>query len=499
MRTDYRRFIILLIIGVLSIGCTDLDLPNELEPDQKRVLSDIESVMDIAGNSFRGWHNGMQDFYSLAFPLAVMADHLTCSWGITRDYSWEPRNSVPEYPNSTEWSYSFQQIGQWEESYKAIHLSNSILRWLDEAGSTITEEQNALLEAFSLFTSGVSHGYLGLVFDQAVVVEYNSIYSNAVPVPWGEVIEKSLEMLDKSIEISEAISFSVPPDWVGGQEMTNLDLAALANGYAARILAYSSRTKAHNDAIDWNRVLSYAQNGLEVDFEPYLGIDWFDDYWVYGRMYGWGRVDMRIVNLMDHDYPSRWPADNSSWNTPDGSDPGPATPGDDRLLSDFSYLNDNTFPPDRGYYHWSHYRFSRYDYLSATVWYGIGPRPTFMAWEVRLIEAEALLRLGDSEGAIAILNDVSGPRKVRGGLPDVLLSDDILRYILDEKEIECFCTGTGISFFDMRRTDRLQRGTWLHFPIPATELGLLLVPHYTIHSFFDGIDGSAGNWTGWDE
>lgn len=77
--------------------------------------------------------------------------------------------------------------------------------------------------------------------------------------------------------------------------------------------------------------------------------------------------------------------------------------------------------------------------------------------------------------------------------------DDILRYILDEKEIECCTTGAGISYFDMRRTDRLQPQTLLHFPIPATELEVMLIPHYTIHATADGIDGSAGNWTGWDE
>jgi hypothetical protein len=101
--------------------------------------------------------------------------------------------------------------------------------------------------------------------------------------------------------------------------------------------------------------------------------------------------------------------------------------------------------------------------------------------------------------ALTLLNDSSGPRKTRGELPDVLPTDDILRNILDEKEIECFLTGAGVSYFEMRRTDRLQPGTWLHFPLPGTELDALALPHYTILTKPDGINGSAGDWSGWEE
>ena len=78
-------------------------------------------------------------------------------------------------------------------------------------------------------------------------------------------------------------------------------------------------------------------------------------------------------------------------------------------------------------------------------------------------------------------------------------NDDILRYILDEKEIECFLTGVGVPFYDMRRTNRLQPATLLHFPVPCTVLETMGLPHYTIHAMADGVEGSAGNWTGWDE
>jgi hypothetical protein len=263
---------------------------------------------------------------------------------------------------------------------------------------------------------------------------------------------------------------------------------------------YKSRTKAENDANDWNAILAYAQDGIDFDFAPEVGdtYGWYDIYWAQGSYSGWCRTDMRIINQMNHSYPSRWPVDNI-W--PDG-DPEEADPVfDHRIATDFQYLASNSFPPDRGYYHFSHYRFSRYDFLSASAWYGIGIKPSFLEWENRLIEAEALIMTsGSTAGALAILNDPTGPRKVRGLCADVTDTDipTVLRYVRDEKDIECFYTGAGIGYYDMRRTDRLQPQTLLNFPVPATELEISGLPHYTINAVADGVDGSAGNWTGWD-
>ena len=75
----------------------------------------------------------------------------------------------------------------------------------------------------------------------------------------------------------------------------------------------------------------------------------------------------------------------------------------------------------------------------------------------------------------------------------------------------------GTSYFDMRRRDNLQRGTILHFPVPAGELQTMNLDVYTIglfHTNFasysnrsanpinggvpDGKNVSMGSWTGLD-
>ena len=498
MKKVLNKFYILVItLGLLAPACADLEVINETAPDAERALANPSDVMSLAGGAFRTWHNEIQEYEATSMAMAVMADYATCSWGNSamRDMSWEPR--INSFPNTLTYSYFPTIRSQWQESYAAIAAANLALGRLNEGMDFGSAENNALVEAFSYFVSGVSHGYIGLVFDQGNIIPWDADISTLELQPWEELVTAGLDLLDQAIALCNSNSFTVPVKWVGGQSFTNVELGQLANGYAARIMAYQSRTKAHNEALDWNKIKSYAQNAIDFDFAPELGdaYDWYDMYWMYLRYSGWGRVDMRIINEMDHNYPSRWPLDGV-W--PDG-DPEEADPVDARLLTDFEYLASNAFPPDRGYYHFSHYRYSRYDYVSQNVWYGDQPLPTFKAWEVKLLIAEALYRTGDIAGAVDILNDPEGPRKVRGQLPDVdQVRDDVLRLILDEKDIECYLTGACIGYYDMRRTDRLQPATLLHFPVPATELEIVGLPHYTINAIADGVDGSAGNWTGWD-
>lgn len=497
------RILFLAWLAVIIASCSCINWENvngEEDPDPTWSPDDPETVLELAGTSFRTWHNAVHSDRSVALAMGTMADHLTCIWPnyAMRELALEPR--TVSFNNSTSYEYYFIISDQWTNSYMANGDACYALRQLYQgmdfgsAGSN-----NKLVEAFSWFVSGVVHGYLGLVFDRAVVVKWDSDLSSMELNSWQEVIDESLLMLDRAIEIADANQFDVPEEWTAGQAMTNVELSQLANSYAARILACSSRTKEHNDALDWTKVLYYTRNGIDRDFSPYLGdlYGWYDKYYLFATYPGWGRVDHRIINLMDHDFPSRWPADNESWNTADGNFPDPATPGDNRLVTDYYWRIDSNFPTYL-YYLWSKYCYKRYEDVFIPPGCE-GHRPSFLAWEVKLLEAEALLRTGDASGALNILNDPAGPRKVRGGLPDILPEDDILRYILDEKEIECYLTGAGISYYDMRRTDRLQPGTLLHFPVPAEELSLMEVPHYTINAIADGIQGSAGGWTGYDE
>jgi hypothetical protein len=93
--------------------------------------------------------------------------------------------------------------------------------------------------------------------------------------------------------------------------------------------------------------------------------------------------------------------------------------------------------------------------------------------------------------AIAILNDPANPRMMVGelpALPGTLTKQEVLDLIFAERDIELGRTDFGLPFFDMRRKNALQRGTILHFPVPADELVTQGFEVYT----FGGVDAADG-------
>jgi starch-binding outer membrane protein, SusD/RagB family len=509
MKTKLNKlaFALILTMGLLTFGCADLVVENLNEPDSSKALANPDDLTSLAGGAFRTLHNAMQEYDGPALSMVVMADQGTCSWGnaAMNDLSHEPRTDT-RMVNSLTYAYFPIIRVFWEDSYASISAVNDVLRAIEEKGIQMGEggADTEMVRAWSYFVSGVAHGYLGLTYDQGNLIKWDTDLETLELTPWQTLIDGSLELLDQAISIANGNSFEIPAKWLGGESYTNAELSQLASTYAARILTYSSRNKAHNEGIDWNKVLSYASNGIQKPLKPELGdnYDFYDMYLVYQRYPGWGRVDHRIINLMDPDYPSRWPMDASgSWTTADGQDPGQAESDDARLLSDFGYLPENAFPADRGYYHWSHYRYKRYDDVFTSVWYGSKPKSSMLVWENEMLKAEAMVRTGNVAGAVSILNDPNGSRKLRGQLPDVTATSapDVLWTIFYERDVDLMDSGMGIGFFDMRRRDMLQRGTILHYPVPMTELEIIQAPIYTIGGTEpDGENVSNGSWTGRD-
>lgn len=82
---------------------------------------------------------------------------------------------------------------------------------------------------------------------------------------------------------------------MGGEEYSNRELEELAHSYYARILAYSSRNKLHNENIDWQKVFDYASRGIKKNLQPTLGeeYDFYDKYMVFQIYPGWAMVDFQ--------------------------------------------------------------------------------------------------------------------------------------------------------------------------------------------------------------
>ncbi len=500
-RSLYLPLLIFFPAFLFLSSCVDMNVENRNVPDTKDLLATSRDVLDHAGEAFRLWNNAINSYTGPAPAMAVMADQSTCSWSSAAmaDLSSEPRQV---FNNDPSYAYAYITRLFWQQSYASLADVNDVLKRIDGEGMKIRDEEGkdvtGMVRAWCYFMQGVTHGYLALIFDKASVVDWDTPVTSADYLPYPRVAAAALRFFDKASATLEACGdFTLPASYIQGATLDKEALMRLINSFAARVMIYTPRTAAETAAVDWERVLTLARAGIVHDLNIRTDDDrWRDDLKLFGTYPGWMRIDHRIINLMDHDYPSRWPDDNVSWNTPDGSDPEEAHSDDARLASDFQYLSDNNFRPERGYYHFSHYRYSRYDPWLHEHWQG--EVPTFLRWENDLMIAEALVRARhDLAGAAAILNAPDGARKARGGLPDVAPATDeeALETIFYERDVELILTQGGTSFFDMRRRDMLQAGTILHFPVPGSELQILGLPLFTT----DGPhDRSRGCWQGYD-
>jgi len=289
----------------------------------------------------------------------------------------------------------------------------------------------------------------------------------------------------------------MPDNFINGVVMDAGRFRALASSYGARILVATPRNDLDMEYVPWQKVLDLAQEGITEDFMPVTDNEnWKNEALRYEIAKIWGGVDLRLINLLDNSFPARWPADNSSWDTPTGEIPDSnfLHSADTRAVA---YLE--WWPPDipgTPYYLNTLYRLRKYDAWAPDA---SGPVPEITLAENDLIRAEALVHLDRTQEAVTIINQ--GSRVNNGHLPPLAAetpSKEVLKAIFYEREIELISTGTGLSFFDMRRRNMLQTGTPLHFPVPGKELGIMGLPVYTFGGVdnADGINTSNGGWDG---
>lgn len=486
------------ILALLTfVACEDLQVENTNRPTFAETNLP-STVYATVGSLLNGIHSASHiNWWTDDEPLLAWftaADVGSCSWGnfAMRDISSEPRIA---YNNTTTYTNRVPVESYYRNLYGYLSIANDALAAIAvDEDDEVTEPE--MCKAVAIYAQAYCLGHLGLFFDKAfVVTEKTDLIAPIDALPYDVVIDSAIALADKVIDICETETFEIPETWLPTTATyTNVEIGSLANTLAARLLTYKSRNATQNLANDWATILDYAENGIQMDYSPIMdGVTWVDAYRWYQVRDGWGRIDMRVINLMD---PTMYPWFPASGDLADLPNNGVATSDDARLESDFEYLSAQAFYASRGIYHYSTYRFKRYDEYRDTE---IGEIPCIMKWENDMIMAEALVRTGDVPGAAAILNDAAGPRKVRGGLADVAEDETaVLDAIYYEKTIECMLTTEITEFYDMRRRDMLQEGTMLHLPIPAQQLQIIDMPLYT----FGGTTGVAGedySVGGWDK
>ena len=482
-----------LFIGFLCFtSCTqDFEVPNENQPDFLKVYASGADVKNVAAGLYSTFY--LPNNFTMTMMLSVAADNLSCSsanYGM-RAMSAEPRlawDNTPGYAYESSTSYPFNKM------YAVINTASLVLKAMDN-GLQIGKDgvDNNLVRAFARFNMGIAYGTLALTFDKAFIVDENITLENASVADakaYSEVAAQAILYLDEVIALSGNNSFSIPADWMGtAGNMPSGELKQYANSWAARILSNLPRNSTELAAVNWQDVKKYADAGITSDHNVVLDgwKKWANYAGYYLRAPGWAVADMYVVNKLDPTMPAHW--DDDLVALPASTNPN----ADKRIETDFEYKSSH-INPDRGIYHWSNYRFSRLDVIAGSQ---TGPMPEFMLAENDMYKAEAAAYTGDLSGAAAIIN--AGTRTTRGQLPSVAANlPDIKEAIHHERVIEMIMTGSGLQFFEMRKRNLLQKGTPLHWPLPAKTLETFGVPKpfYTFGgpSGQDGINGSNGGW-----
>jgi hypothetical protein len=491
-------------------GCADLDVTNPNNPDRERVLSSPEDVESLISTSFRSYFTNAQET-NPNIPAAAMAEVLTggfFDFGV-HDVTTIPRTAWDNSPLNTRggtaslaWNRLFRVISNANDGLAAIEGG---LQIVDGAGV----DQTNRARAFGKFVQGISHAYLSLQYDQALIIEEDTDLESLDPrafVPHQEVAAAAFAQLDEAIAIAQSGSFQIPasPDWINGVALSNQDLIRLARTYQARLLAYSPRTVAERDAVDWARVLTLLNEGRQEDFAP------------TGLLNAWennmARLTARVrvaSNPGDHvrmNYMALGPGDVSggfqNWfnaapenrtafrmNSPDRRIQGATGPGSRGLY--YGYSVNNIWPAARGTYRWSHYFFHRFGLGDS---WNVGPQLLIAKAEVDLLKAEALIRLGRAAEAVPLIN---ATRVANGQLPPVTVDGppadancvprkfssgacgSLWDALIHERNMELSVTYGAMTWWNARGLGLLMEGTMLHFPVHGTELENLGLPLYT--------------------
>ncbi len=488
---NIRRTKILFALSLILLSfasCEDLDVENINEPDRQRALSNEDDLLQLLKSGTIDSYWGITA--SWGTHMHLMADQLTSTnksrafW----DFAEEPRLGLQNDPN-------YDGLGAmsspWGNLNSAVYSANAVLLFIEE-GNTFTESGTDItkqVEAAAYFAKGFAQGFLGVIYDQAYIVNTDTDLGNLELKPYTELIDEGIKNIQSAITAAEASS-GFKYNTMVNVDMDLAEFKKYANSMMARIAASEARTSTEAATLNWTQILDWANNGFTSDFyiETAPG-EWFNSTIDWGATVlsggaGYLPTDLKVAHLADPSLPQVYPATGI---LPPADSPDARFDQYFQYTTEFGYLR-----PERNRGIFSNYVNKRF-MDNNTMSEAGDQNPQFLLAEIQMLKAEAHMRLGNNLAAANAINN--SPRVTVGGLPLATALDDILAILHYEYSIELdFAAGSTSQWAFMRRNDLLQEGTAVQFPIPATELEATGLPLYS----FGGIGkegGAVGN--GW--
>lgn len=524
---------------IIAAACrSDLTVENLSNPDIARVFATGASIEATIGSGYQSVHNATAN--QALWPETQMLGLETYS--SLGNFNMGVRVAIPRPPisNSNGAPSVFSEFSNLSKQSRLMVNALDAHATLVKGGNTLgTVAQDVRARAFGWFASGVSLGWLGLIYDSAGVVG-PGMPSDSIPPLSGaaDVVKAAIVMLDSALQYTNdsraggAGGFPLPATWLGGVAATTDQFARLIRSYRARFRAGVARTPAQRTTVDWQKIIDDTENGIQADVLVSVGgsTGWslgdlsqiyVDPGWGQMSMMYWGMADVsgayktfigtsmatRNGNFVVITPDKRWPAGDSR-PTQRTASVQPTSPASKPYISNRSVAD----VPGDG---WgiSYYDFYRFKYIRNAA--NQGAYPEFMKAENDLLAAEAYLRTGNlalaaakidltrvANGGLPALSGVvtSATQVVPGGaqcVPQVpsgatVSCGTLLEAMKYEKRMETAYSSFGRWWIDGRGWGDLPEGSAYEYPVPYQEMQSRQRPSYNLGG---GFGSSAGKST----
>jgi hypothetical protein len=563
-----RRIVGATLLGASALAgtaaCYDLEV-TAVQPTtsftREQVIAKPELIELVVAGLFINFWGGMTYAQPWA-QLSLYGEEITTSTNsqpnfnrnatqpiILWDFAQEPRTA---FDNSL-FGTSFFARDPWSNFYEANAAATDMTRLIKTRNLVIRDpatgqDNTHRVLTFAKWLQGLSHVHLGMLFDSAAVITEEIDLSKIPELPFKHhdvVLDSGITWLEESITMAKAQSFLLPLKadlWVYNTPVSNDELAAIAHSFIARALAYSARTPAERQAVDWALVKSHIQQGITAPFGPrgipnpiismdYRGLVSAPPQNVTaictaggtnfcGNFAGAMRVDLRLLGPADTTGAYQTWLNKVSQARFDTVAPFLVISPDERIQRPtettprikptyFKYTDVTPpiaiMPPERGPYYYSNYwsssrALNNHQQFPAagggrarrnTTELGGIQDAMMTREEMDLLLAEAEIRLGNPGAAATLINKT---RVANGNLPAVTAAGVPVSAGCVPKRYDGSCGdlmdalmyekrmetyGTAISYFDLRGWGCLAEGTPIELPPPARQLDLLGKANYT--------------------
>jgi hypothetical protein len=508
----------LLVIGM--VGCVDLDVVNQNDPDTDRVIRTAGDVESLVSGAYSRWVRVLWYDGPTMMMSNASGEHVA-PWG---NAGMEQYARIPRVPTSN--APGAADVGNltyaWYQAYGALAAVHDGLQTIADSGDAfLGTNRTVRVRAYGKYMQGLAHATVatlydaGFVYDESVRIPSGADPLTIVPLQGYDVVmDSALSYFAQAISIAATDTFTIPATWMS-QAVSRDMLVQLAHSQAARFRAALARTPAERAAVDWTQVVADAQAGITADWNNVSNCNlgtFCDDALQYRLAQGWQMQNNWVAGMADTSGAYQaWIATPTSNKqpflifTPDTRWPRGTTETAQYDTAGAYYSmtkgSDGTriwSRPDRGTWRWSYYFQTNEPYYTTHGLNGEGATPLVTVRELKALIAEADFRAGNMGAVATFVNEtrtLHGLNATDAGgtntscvpkLPNGTCGD-LWEMFKWEKRLETQFAGPVRSgwWLDGRAWGDLMQGTLLQFPVPFRDIQLLEQAPYN----FGGVGG----------